>query len=192
MKNVLFTKVLAVVLFCAVFTMGVNAQNVFSKGDNNLNLGVGIGSTLGGSGYKTTIPPLSISYERGIIDNLFDDKSSLGIGAYFGYAANKHEWSNSDKAYGHDYSYLIFGARGAVHYQLVNNLDTYGGLMLGYNVIKAKTYGDWGTFKSEAAASGLGWSLFLGGRYYFKENIAAFAELGYGIAYLQLGVSFKF
>ena len=189
MKTNLFLKVLATLLLCTVFSVGINAQNTFSKGDNNLNLGIGIGSTLGGS---TTLPPLSVSYERGIIDNLFDAKSSLGIGAYLGYARNKDEWTFDANKYGWKYSYTIIGARGALHYQLVDKLDTYAGLMLGYNIVSSTTYGNWGTNKYTAAGNDLGWSLFIGGRYYFSDNIGAFAELGYGIAYLQLGISFKF
>ena len=188
MKNHLFVKVLVVLMICTVFCAGVNAQNVFSKGDNNLNLGVGIGSVLGGtSGYSTTTPPVSVSYERGIIDELFDEKSSLGIGAYLGYAANRHDFGN-----GYDWksSYTIIGARGALHYQLIDKLDTYGGLMLGYNVVSTSFSSD--IRIGTAPQNALGWSLFLGGRYYFTDNIGAFAELGYGIAYLQLGVSFKF
>jgi len=179
-------------MFCVVFSIGANAQNTFSKGDQNLNLGIGLGSTLGGTGYTTTIPPLSVSYEVGIKDELFDDRSSLGIGAYLGYAANKHEWIFDASKYGFDYNYLILGARGAVHYHLINNLDTYAGLMLGYNNISSKTFGNWGSTIGTATASGLTWSMFLGTRYYFKENMGAFAELGYGIAYLQLGVTFRF
>ena len=188
MKNNFFVKTLMVFLFCVVFGAGVNAQNAFSKGDQNINLGVGIGSVLGGSGYKTTLPPVSISYEYGIKDQLFDDKSSLGIGAYLGYASNKYEWPGN---YGWKYNYTIVGVRGALHYQLIDNFDTYGGLMLGYNIVSSSSYGDWGTTVNTAAGSALGWSLFLGGRYFFTDKIGAFAELGYGIAYLQLGVSFK-
>ena len=189
MRNLFFVKVLVVLMFCVAFSVGVNAQNVFSKGDNNLNLGVGIGSVLGGtSGYSTTTPPLSVSYERGIVDHLFDDKSTLGIGAYLGYVANKYDFGGG---YGWKYSHTIVGARGALHYQLVDKLDTYGGLMLGYNIVTSSWYGSQQNVGS-ASGSALGWSLFLGGRYYFTDNIGAFAELGYGIAYLQLGVSFKF
>jgi len=188
MKKLSFFKVLVVFLFCALFSGGLNAQNVFSKGDQNVNLGIGIGTVLGGSGYTTTLPPLSISYEYGIKDELFDEKSSLGIGAYLGYASNKYEIGG----YGWKYNYTIFGVRGALHYQLVDKLDTYGGLMLGYDNVSSKWSGGQSTVGTAAAVSGLGWSLFIGGRYYFSDNIGAFAELGYGIAYLQLGVSFKF
>lgn len=192
MKNNLFVKIFVVFLFCAAFSTGVNAQNMFSKGDNILNVGVGIGSTLGGSGYSSIIPPLSLSYERGIIDNLFDEKSSLGIGGYIGYASSKDEWFTGSTKYSWKYNYTIIGARGVLHYQLVDKLDTYGGLLLGYNIVSSKFDGviDAGTRK--AAGSDLGWALFIGGRYYFKDNIAAFAELGYGISYLTVGVSFKF
>jgi len=192
MQNKFYVKVLVVFLFCAAFNIGVNAQNVFSKGDNNVNLGIGLGSTLGGTGYTSTLPPISISYERGIVDNLFDDKSSLGIGAYLGYAGNKSELISGGTAFGWKYNYTIFGVRGALHYQLVDRLDTYAGLMLGYNSVSASYYGANDVIGTAASNSGLSWSLFLGGRYYFTDSFGAFAELGYGIAYLQLGVSFKF
>ena len=44
---------------------------------------------------------------------------------------------------------------------------------------------------SWVATSGIHWSLFLGGRYFFTEKIGGFAELGYGFYNLNLGVTFK-
>jgi hypothetical protein len=32
----------------------------------------------------------------------------------------------------------------------------------------------------------------VGGRYYFKDNIGAFAEIGYDLAWLKVGAAFKF
>lgn len=189
MEKNYFVKTLVILLFCVGFSGSLIAQNTFSKGDQNLNIGVGIGDVLGGSGYSTKIPPVSVSYEYGIKDELFDEKSSLGIGAYLGYAANKYAYTGN---YGWDYTYFILGARGALHYQLVDKLDTYAGLMLGYNSTGSSAYGDWGNNKFPASNSALLWSIYIGGRYYFTESIGGFAELGYGIAYLQLGVSFKF
>ena len=49
----------------------------------------------------------------------------------------------------------------------------------------------WGNYVS-SYNSGINWSLFLGARYFFTENVGAFAELGYGISNLNLGVTFKF
>jgi len=174
MKNNLFIKVLAAFLFCAVLSIGVNAQNTFSKGDKVVNLGVGLGSTFS---HGSSIP-ISGSLEVGIKDQLFDEKSSLGIGGFAGFASEK--WLDVR------WTYILVGVRGALHYQLVNKLDTYAGLMVGYNI--ASVSSDY----VGASAGGFTVPFFIGGRYYFSNNIGAFAELGYGIAYLNLGVSFKF
>ena len=42
------------------------------------------------------------------------------------------------------------------------------------------------------SSSHIAWSLFVGARYYFRENMAAMAELGYGPSYLNLGLAFSF
>ena len=44
---------------------------------------------------------------------------------------------------------------------------------------------------SWVATSGINWTIFLGGRYFFTEKIGGFAELGYGFYNLNLGVTFK-
>ena len=46
----------------------------------------------------------------------------------------KYEYSG----WGWKYSNIIIGARGNFHYPLMNKLDTYTGLLLGYNVSSFK------------------------------------------------------
>lgn len=72
-------------------------------------------------------------------------------------------------------------------------MDTYAGAMLGYNIVSSKYYGD-NEYSSSSKASGsaLTYSVFAGARYYFKDNLAVFAEVGYGIAALELGIAYKF
>ena len=41
------------------------------------------------------------------------------------------------------------------------------------------------------SVGGLVYAGFIGARYYFTPKLAAMAELGYGIAILNIGVSFK-
>jgi hypothetical protein len=187
-KNIL--KIAIVALFCFGFNFITNAQTIFSEGDRVVNVGIGLGDYYG-SEYSFTIP-ISGSFEYGVKDNLFDEKSSLGVGGYLAYASNKstYHYDNSG-VYGWEYSHFILGARGLLHYQFVDKLDTYAGLMLGYDVVSSSAYGN-SLNNTSATGSGFGFSLFVGGRYYFSENIAAFAELGYGIAALQLGIAFKF
>jgi len=160
----------------------------FTKGDKVLNLGVGFGSTLySGSYYYTQIPPVSASYEVGVADNIFE-KGVLGVGGYAGFSSYKYDYSDSGwKTYD-----FILGARANLHYPLVDKLDTYAGLMLGYGIISNSYYGTYNEDNYSGSYSGLQWALFIGGRYYFKENLAAMAELGYGVAVLNIGIAMKF
>lgn len=170
------------------FAFSLNAQNTtFNEGDKVLNLGIGFGSTLySGSYYTNRIPPVSASFEVGVKDELFDENSSLGIGGYLGYTGAKWDYMN----YGWSYTSIIAGARGALHYQFVDNLDTYTGLMLGYNIVSSKSHGTAGNI-SNSVGSGLTFSWILGGRYYFNDNLAGLLELGYGVAYLNVGIALK-
>lgn len=183
-----------IVAFILVITCGavlsIQAQNVFSKGDKIVNVGIGLGSYYGGDGYSSSIPPISASFEKGIVDGLLDGKASIGVGGYLAYTANKWEATYGGSTYGYKYSYFVLGARGAFHYQFVDKLDTYAGLMLGYNVVGSSSFGN-GSGSSSPTASGFGYSAFLGARYHFSDKLAAFAEIGYGISALELGISFR-
>jgi hypothetical protein len=170
----------------------VTAQEV-AKGDKILNLGVGLGTALySGGGYTGSVPPISGSLEVVIKDDLFDGKGALGVGGYLGYAAYKWETSG----YGHDYGYkvsnIIIGPRGYLHYSLVEKLDTYAGLMIGYDIVSDKATGNWpGGYIYSGSVSRVLFSGFLGARYFFNDNLAGMVELGSGIAYLNLGVALR-
>lgn len=202
-------KSLLLAVLVAFGFLSANAQ-VIENGDKILNLGVGFGSALySGSGYNSSVPPISGSLEVVIKDDLFDGKGALGVGGYLGYTAYKWTYSGSvygamdfpiEKSaniiessgvdYGWKYSNIIIGPRGYLHYNLVENLDTYAGIMLGYNIVSSKWYGS-GTSIGSASSGGVIFSGFLGARYFFSDKFAAFAELGSGIAYLNLGVAIR-
>ena len=167
------------------------AQNIFVKGDGVAHFGLGLGTYLGGSGYSTVVPPILASAEFCITDALINRKGGyVGIGGYMAYAANKYTYHGN---YGYNYSYFIIGARGAFHYQFVDNLDTYAGAMIGYNIVSSSYFGSNIYHNNvKADSGGLKYTSFIGARYYFTNNIAAFAELGYGIAALEFGVAIKF
>ena len=193
---------LIAVLFASGFFLA-NAQ-VVENGNKILNLGVGLGNALySGGGYTGSVPPISGSLEVVIKDDLFDGKGALGVGGYLGYAAYKWAYSglvygameksasmveSSGIDYGWKYSNIIIGPRGYLHYNLVENLDTYIGAMLGYNIVSSKWYGT-GTSIGTASSGGVIFSGFIGARYFFSEKLGGFVELGSGIAYLNLGVA---
>ena len=175
--------VLATICFAV---MQLSAQeSTFVKGDKVLNAGIGIGSSYySGTYYTTLIPPISGSLEFGVADHIAE-KGSVGVGPYLGFATHKYVFSQV----GWRYTNFILGARGNFHYPLVEKLDTYTGLLLGYRIVTAT---DIGTPIGNPSLSVFTWSWFIGARYYFKERFAAMAELGYGIAYLNIGIAYKF
>jgi hypothetical protein len=185
------TKIIFIIV--ALFTSTLINAQAFNKGERILNLTLGIGSTLyTGSGYSTSVPPLAISYEKGILDGVAD-KGVLGAGLYLGYTSSKFETSYLSGNYGWKYSNVIIGIRGALHYPIIDNnkLDTYAGLLLGYRIVSAKEIGSVPTGFGKASSSSLALSIFVGGRYFFNDKISGIIELGYGIAYLNLGVGIK-
>lgn len=157
------------------FSITIFAQDhPFEKGDKVVNFGLGFGSILG---YGTTVlPPLSASFEAGVVDNIIE-KGVIGVGVYAGFSSYKYV--------SYKMTNLVIGPRGTFHYPFLNRFDTYAGLMIGYNLYKSNW--DYGPDNGGIVSS---W--FLGGRYYFSKNLAAFVELGYGVAYLNVGVALKF
>jgi len=170
--------------------------STFNEGDLVFNAGIGLGSTLySGTGYNSTLPAISISGEYGVKEDFITDDLTLGLGGYIGIAGSKFEASyptfGGTRTYGYKYNYTIIGARGTVHYPFVDKLDTYAGVMLGYNIVTVKETGDFPAGFDNASASSVAISAYIGGRYYFTDNFAAMAELGYGIAWLNIGVALK-
>jgi len=114
-------KSLLLAVLVAFGFLSVNAQ-VIEKGDKILNLGVGFGSALySGSGYNSSVLPISGSLEVVIKDDLFDGNGAVGVGGYLGYSAYKWKYSGDN---GYKYSNIIIGPRGYLHYNFVENLDT--------------------------------------------------------------------
>lgn len=177
MKRILLAAFIAVTAFVPAY-----AQQ-FQTGTGAANLGVGFGTAL--NGLSTGRPAISVSYERGLWN------AGPGVISLGGYVGNTG-FTYKAQDYTQKWNYTVVGARGAYHYNgftSVPKLDPYGGLMLGYNIVKYSTTGEYTGVNNYG--SGVGYSLFVGGRWYFSENIAAFAELGYGISVANIGVSFK-
>lgn len=174
----------------------VQNPNPKSTSPKIINLGVGLGSFYGLNSYSfsgassSSIPPVSISVD-------FPSKKTAGLtfGGYFGYTSNKLTVSDDlFGSYGWRSSYYIIGARATYSYNLFNSDKTipYGSVMLGYNVARSSYFGD-DSFSSSynAASGGFTYSGAIGIRHMFNNKTGAFAELGYGIAYLTAGISLK-
>lgn len=164
-------------LFAITLINEVQAQQ-FQQGQMDLNVGVGLVPTFGTGDVGI---PLSVSLDYG-----FNDQISLG--GYVGYAGSNDNFPFLGKV---SYTYLIFGARGAYHFELTENLDTYAGLLLGYNIASVSVENSSPGMPEPDAAGGFAYSLFAGARYHFSEKIGVFGEIGYGISVLNLGLTVK-
>lgn len=158
----------------------------YSKGDNLLNVGVGIGSPFFGSGYSSSLPVNpSVSYEKGITD-------AISVGGQLSYASSKYKVNYPGSNYTFKENAFYIGARGSYHFnellQLDPKFDVYGGASLGYVITSVSDNQGF----SSSTGSGIGFGVFAGGKYYFSSKTGLFAELGYqSLAVLNVGVAFK-
>jgi hypothetical protein len=166
-------------------------KSMIELGDKVISLGLGIGNTLyiGGTGYSTMVPPLSLSFEQAVLDDVFE-KGVLGVIGSLGYTSYKFRYNVDPYDFGWNYHNVILGAGSLLHYPLVERLDTYIGAMLGYNITTIAEYGVTGDNTADSVG-GFVVAGFIGGRYYFTDQFAAFAQIGYGVAYLTFGLSYR-
>lgn len=176
---------LLLVAVLAIISTAASAQETFSKGDNLITGQIGIGSGLA----------VSATYENCVKSGLFaTEKGAIGVGGYVGYS----HYSDSYSGYGvhsdWNYNNIILGVRGNLHYEFIDRLDSYAGLMLGYEIVNSNHDVDteYGDFSGDVDASGFAFSIHIGTRYYFTDRFAAGIEVGYGVAYANVGVAYKF
>ena len=182
-------KLLAIAAVVFLSFSAVQAQeSMFNLGDKVVSAGIGFGSTLySGTYYSRGVPPISLSYEQAVKDGILE-KGVIGVGGWVGYTSYKYDYLG----WGYKYSNIIFGVMGAFHYPLVDKLDTYAGIGLGYNIVSANEFGINTGYDYSATSGGIVFAGMIGARYYFTDGFAVFAQAGYGIAYFTVGVSLRF
>lgn len=162
-------------------------DKLFSSGKGS----IGVGGQLGYVGYK-------YSYEGALSGTAGTFDLDLGLGdrivglADLSVPASVNGTSASGTSVSEwKYSRFIVGPRGYLHYSFIDKLDTYTSLMLGAEFYTAKGAQD---NEPESASSSVGfvWSWYVGGRYYFTDQLAAMLELGYGVTYANIGIAYKF
>lgn len=187
-----------VVIIAAALIMGTGmlvAQS-FKKGNHGINAGFGIGNPGSfGAGYAFR-PSINASYELGIVEVPMGSELTgvVGVGGYLGWAPIK--WSNSawtDDSWYYTGNRIMLAARGTYHFIFHDKLDPYAGVLVGVNIETWKWHGDSQypddyAWDNSVGASG---GVFVGARWFFTDQIAAYAELGYLISVVNFGVTFK-
>lgn len=163
-------------MIAILFAVTTSAQSpIFEKGNTAINVGVGLG--LRGL-------PVEVSAIYGIVDDLFRvDGLNLGVGGYFGFTSWKSGllWNTAG------YSVLP-GARGEVHYSIVDKLDFFGGVLLGLRMEHWKNDVLLGNYTNWNLSTGF----YLGAKYFVTDNFGFYASAGYGITYLSGGIALQF
>lgn len=177
-------KILTSMLLTAGLHPCLAQEAQFKKGQIDLQVGIGFISTLyeNNSALRDEFksPPISFSADYGITDE-------LSFGAYFASAQSTVHFLSGGYDFNlGDASHVIIGGTGQYHYQLLPQLDTYVGGMLGYNILSAKDNGT-----TTAQKSGFTLAANVGGRYYLTKNIGAFVELGYGVSLVAIGATLR-
>ena len=179
----LFAVIALLLCLSIVMAAPMYAQsNAYNKGDKVVSLGIGYG--IAGLYGSSGMPPVSLGFDYGL------DVPKISVGGIVAYASSSDDFGDG---YSWKYTYILVGARGAYHFLEDNkNIDAYGGLLLGYNIVSASWNGKLSQpVFSSASASYMVFGVFVGGRYYFSQKFGAFAELGYGAGFITAGISYK-
>jgi hypothetical protein len=185
-----------IVLITALFISLGHAQlsgQLFKVGEKDLNFTIGVGTPwVYINNYHTVLPAVVLSFDYGFRDDL--GPGVLSIGGMVGATTYKDSrtsvnWLND---YGYKSTTAVVALRGTYHYELINKLDTYGGVHLGARFESWKQYGNFPlVYEPLDFDIRPVFSLFAGAKYYFNQQIAAMVEIGYSIAFINAGVCIK-
>ncbi len=192
MKKNLLKPALIAVIVCLSASITFAQDQMFKKDDLDVSVGLGFGSPWISSGYSTILPPSRVSAEYGLRDDW--GPGVFGVGGFVGATAYKYRYSMYGYEYGYNYFTVMIAARAAYHYTFVDKLDTYAGSHLGFKITSSKdksdnTYYDLSDPEDSFVPV---LDFFAGAKYYFSDTFAAYAEVGSGIAYFNMGISLKF
>jgi hypothetical protein len=177
-------KILSSILVMSLLLVGTKSFAQYQKGDKLLNAGIGLGSYYGGG------VPIGASFEVGVTDE-------ISVGGQVDFYTWSYNYGFAGSGYKFRYTFIPVAVRGSYHVnELLNlgneKLDLYAGLALGYYISSySDNTGFSGTYNNSYGNRVL-FGLHIGAHYYFKPTLGAFAEVGYGVAPLKLGVTFKF
>lgn len=194
--------------YCLFFTFSSNAQAFGGKGSKQLSIGLGV------SKYNTWYPENNKALKGNFkpISTQLSFKGEFGIAKYIGIGFSIGADFCLDPENGfygdflfyekHFYSFNIpVGAFGNFHFlQLINdltkkdfakNLDVYVGVDFGAGpsfLFPRQNFKSYGKDRGYLLYGGP----HVGIRYFTKEKLGVYAEVGYGYSFLNGGIIFKF
>lgn len=191
---------LVVTLLAVSLSTAQSQAAKFGKGDIDFKAGIGVFPTFAADRTTTIVPPVGIQAGYRLARN-------FSLAAYAGYSSSESGQmllpdGNSTR---YQNEFLILGLKAAAHANQMGNWDVYGGFLAGYNIPTVSTEithpegGEGGPRSPEPdgpsfsrpAENTFTYSGFVGASYFLNKRTGVFAELGYGISILNLGVHFR-
>lgn len=185
-------KKLALIVVVLIATLTSFGQ-VVSKGEHYASAFIGLGGNVNlYNSYGMLIPPVGAQYEVIVTDKV--GIGHVGVSGIATYSASSYRYTN---LYHSMYHHVTIGARGAYHFDLseffddaiFRQLDAYAGLMLGMNYTLETSSDQY--YSPDFTRLVPIADLCVGGRYFFNDNIAVMAELGFNVSYLSIGLTMK-
>ncbi|MCC6244939.1 MAG: hypothetical protein IT353_18995 [Gemmatimonadaceae bacterium] len=171
---------MAVAALMAVPAQEMSAQ--MAKGYTDIGGVVGLGG-IGSAG-------LSFG---GRFERVFKELPDLGNGLLgIGVSADYYSYGDDYGAFSASFKYIPISATANYHFKLENKkFDAFVGAGLGYYITSCDYPGLSGVFDPCSGLSTIYFVGRVGGRYFYKPNMAIYADAGAGAATLNVGLTFK-
>lgn len=180
----LLTNIAIAFTLTVMFNLEASAQRARVNGPAVVQVGVGFGGYNAETATSQT-PYLIGTFQKTIIQNL--GPGDLSVGGTINFKSLSYNTLGADWGM----KYFAIGARASwhPHFIKVDKLDTYAGLMLGYETARVNFRSE--TFNSLATSvNDLAGSFHLGARYQINDKFGAWMELGAGQGVINFGASY--
>lgn len=189
--------ILTLVILVCFTQVDVQAQSYkykykgFEAGHFELGAGMGLMPTFTTRYVQTKFPPVNVQATLRI-------KKHFSAGVYAGYTST-HFYSDREfnKVIPREINSDIYmvGVRAAGHYNM-DDLDFYGGGMIGYTMSNIDTNIDQALLRENVETEDLGknqltYSGFMGVRYLMTDNVGFYGEFGFGMSLMNVGIVYK-
>ncbi len=175
-----------------------NAQPL-KYADQNIGIGLGVPAITNYS-YTSLSPAVTATYEYG-----FSDKIGIGYiggGALLSFAGSTNDYHANGVKYSNKYHYFLIGPKASYHFDMADitgdrfwdKCDLYAGVFMGLRFQTYKYYDNAsGSYTDyEDNATRMVSDIYAGIRYAFTNQFGVYAETGFGVNYLTVGVSWRF
>lgn len=185
---------LSITGFAAKKKSDSGVKPAFDKGSKTIGIFAGLGMSYGYYGSPVQLPALGIIYDQGIVANV--GPGTIGIGGILAYKGASYKYPNG--GYKATWTNYIIAVRGTYHLTILkdknNKFDPYAGVMAGVRIYQYEdTY--YNTLPVNPYSYGSAYMItgaFVGAKYNFSKSFGAFAEFGYDISNLRIGLNFNF